>query len=310
MTTAWHDFPSPGLIPQGDGSTFQWSNCAAATWAGLVVSQQQGKRPAKGSPWYPTGASLRQQSGDRSGGITPSLLDATVIREYGIDLDVRIASLSVVRSRLAAGYAVGVLIGYGPIADAGLSGSPGFRGAHSIGLYGDREIPNGTHQWLDADPLYDGRRAGIPKGPQWVAESTIVKAAGSLVLDGSGTTVRQRYGSGMLYVVLTTVPYHPPVQLVESAPASAAERTYPMIAPAWSVTSGKVQRLPKGQPLFRSPGGPRVTRMSRTASVTYVGKAGRNWSAVLVQTGSPYADKVTRPTVLYVPLAAGPVTNR
>lgn len=312
MTQAWHDFPAPGLIPQFDNSAFAAVNCAPSTWAALVVSQQQGKRPAKGSPWYPSGASLRVASGDKSGGIIPSLLDTTVNRVYGIDLVVRIATAAAVEEALGDGLAVGILIDYGPIDDAGLSGSPGFRGSHSVPLFGTQARVGGGRNWLDGDPLYDGRRAGIPKGPKWINRATLVRAAGELALDSSGVTVAQRHGAGKIYAVFNTRPYVAPPSIVETAPVTAAERANPMIRGAYGVTTAKVQRLAAGQPLYANPGGPRVTRISGDLprSVSFVGKAGASWGQVIVNTGRPYADGVTRPTGLYVPLAAGAISNR
>ena len=312
MTEAWHAFPDPGLIAQADGSPYQWQNCAPTTWAALVTSQQQGKRPAKGSPWYPSGASLRTASGDKSGGIIPSLLDYTVNRVYGIDLEVRIATTTAVQQGLDDGLAVGILIDYSPIAAAGLSGSPGFYGNHSVPMFGTRTLPSGAIEWLDADPLYDGRRAGIPKGPKWVSRLTLIKAAGMLVLDSGGQTVSQRYGPGHLYAVFTTRPYVPGPTIVTSAPSTAAERANPMILGATGVTTTKVQRLQAGQPLFAHPGGPRVTRISGSVprSISFVGKAGSSWGQVIVNTGAPYKDGTPRPTGLYVPLSAGPISIR
>lgn len=307
MTEAWHDFP---LITQLDGSAFAGSNCAPTSWANMLVSQQRGHRPAKGSPWYPSGRSLRNQSGDTSGGITPSLLDYTVNRVYGIDNEVRIATLATVQQHLDDGYAMVVLLDYSAISAAGMSGSPGFGGAHSITVVGTKVV-NGTVRWLDGDPLYDGRRAGIPKGWQWIDRSVILRAAQDLSL-GNGMTVRQQYGPGMLYVVFAARPSAQPPLIVENAPATDAQKRYKMIAPAWRVTSGKVMRLQAGQPLFKYPGGPRVTKVSgtRPVSVSFLGYAGPNWAMVLVNTAVPYKDGVLRPTGVYVPRSAGPVSNR
>lgn len=83
-----------------------------------------------------------------------------------------------------------------------------------------------------------------------------------------------------------------------------------MITPGGAVvTSSYVKTLAKGQPLFRHPGGPLVTKMSKKASVPYIGGAGTGWQAVRVSTGVPYVDKKTRSTILYVPTAAGPVKS-
>lgn len=326
---AWHSFPHaakiPGLIIQGDGSAFQWSNCAAATWAGLVVSQQQGHRPSRGYPWYPTGASVRNASGDRSGGILPTTLDVTMNRVYGIDLDVRIATIETVQSKLDHHFASGLLVQYWPISQAGLSGSPGFMGAHSVGLYGTRTV-NGVIQWLVGDPLYDGRRPAIYRGMRWISRSIMIKAGLALVIDGAGTTMRERFGSQRLYSVFTTRPYITtpapgptpaplPVpagpHVVLSAPTTADERLNPMLRSAYGVTSTRIMRLAQNQPLFKHPGGPRVTRMAAKGAVTFLGYGDTNsWAEVLVKTGSPYKDKQGRPTGLWVPADAGPVDNR
>ncbi len=69
--------------------------------------------------------------------------------------------------------------------------------------------------------------------------------------------------------------------------------------------------LKKGQPLFESPGGRQVTKMSRDASVPRLGLAGtvdgKGWCVVVVATRWSYADEKTRPTGLYVPVAVAPV---
>lgn len=324
MTEAWHRFPDdgtplhPGLITQADGSPFQWENCAPATWAGLLVAEEQGQRPDRGSPWYPSGESLRNATPDRSGGIPPSVLDAAANRVYGIDLIPSIATESRVLSLLGAGYAIGLLHSYRPISDAGYSCSPGFYGAHSSGMYGLRALATGAGaEVLWADPLANGRRAGIYRGMRWIPWSIVRRAGGALPLDASGVTVREKYGDGHLYVVMTTTPYRPSAPkpaplavLTAGAPSTTSDRRAPMILSAYGVTSPKVKHLALGQPLFASPGGPRVTKMSKAGTPTYVGKVGGSWDAVVIGTGVPYVDGKTRPTILYVPRAAGVVTNR
>ncbi len=176
-----------GIIPQFDGSRYASTNCGPASEAMRIVSQQKGARPAKGTPWQPTGASIRRETGDTSGGTNPYQTTRASQAEYGIaHAAPRIAAFSSLLDYLIKGYAVDLLVGYGPITDY-KSGSPGFRGNHRIVLVG-RNTDSRT--LLSADPLYDGRRSGIPKGPQWIPQSVIYKAAGALVLDPStGRTV-------------------------------------------------------------------------------------------------------------------------
>ena len=127
-----------------------------------LVSQQKGKRPGKGSPWTPTGASIRRATGDTSGGTNPGQTTRTSQRVYGIaHAAPRISAFQNVLKYLSGGFAVDLLVGYGPIGDY-KDGSPGFRGNHRIVLVGRN---SDKRLLLSADPLYDGRRAGIPRGP-------------------------------------------------------------------------------------------------------------------------------------------------
>jgi len=190
-----------GIIPQMDGSDFAATNCGAASEAMRVVSQRKGIRPSAGSPWFPTGASIRRETGDRIGGLNPSQTTAASEREYGVPhASPRIDPWPNVTSRLWAGYAVDLLVSYGPINDANLGGSPGFRGNHRLVLVGIRSVTGGGTQVLSADPLYDGRRSGIWQGQRWISTSIMRQAAGKLDL-GGGTTVDARYGPGYAYFV-------------------------------------------------------------------------------------------------------------
>ena len=197
-----------GVIPQMDGSRYASTNCGCACEAMRLVSQQKGVRPAKGSPWQPNGATIRRETGDTSGGTNPSQTTAASLREYGVPHAApRIAGFQSLLDYLRGGYAVDLLVGYGPI-NAYKSGSPGFRGNHRIVLVGrdtDRRL------LLSADPLYDGRRSGIPRGQQWIPQQVIYQAASALVLDPStGRTV----ADGMAYFVPSLTRTAPPVPVV------------------------------------------------------------------------------------------------
>jgi hypothetical protein len=212
---AWDLFASPGVIIQLDGTAFGGDNCACATAAMHAMSQRQGRRPLKGSPWPPTGASIRRASGDTSGGLNVSTVDATLNRVYGIDPDFQIATTAQVEVKLATGYGVTFLHWYGPISDAGLSGSPGFRGNHSSFVSAISVPPQSgalSKRVKSCDPLYDGRRAGIPRGPQWVPWQSWVRA-GELLRIGDSTRMVDRYGPGKLYVGFTRVPYRPGIPI-------------------------------------------------------------------------------------------------
>lgn len=179
-----------GIIPQFDGSRYASLNCGPACEAMRDVSQQQGVRPSKGSPWQPTAARIRLATGDTSGGTTPAQTGAATRLVYGIGTAApRIAAKQDALDRLKAGYAVDLLVGYGPIDDY-RSGSPGFRGNHRIVLMGRNTT---SRTLLVADPLYDGRRTGIPQGQQWLPQSVVFDAASKLRLT-STTTLQGRYG--------------------------------------------------------------------------------------------------------------------
>ena len=78
---------------------------------------------------------------------------------------------------LKDGHGVQLCIDYGIYADrAQHLGSTTFRGGHSIYLDALRRVGSG-YQILDMDPLFDGRRPGIAKGPQWVRMSILRRAA-------------------------------------------------------------------------------------------------------------------------------------
>jgi hypothetical protein len=185
-----------GVIPQFDGSTYASTNCGACSEAARVVSQTKNVRPGRGTPWPPTGASIRRETGDTSGGLNPSQTTAASYREYGVPhASPRIGPKQVVLDKLRDGYAVDLLVAYGPI-DDDLSGSPGFRGNHRIVLIGRN---TDTRKLYDSDSLYDGRRSGIPNGPRWLPQSVIFDAASRL--DLGGTSLSSRYGYDDAYYI-------------------------------------------------------------------------------------------------------------
>lgn len=195
-------------VPQFDGSRYASGNCAAASEA--VRDRVEGAaRVVRGSPWPPTGASIRQGTGDTSGGLTPYQTCAVSWEHYRITADIRVVDWSVAIKKLRERYAMTILICYRPIAEAGESASPGFYGGHSVSLLGVRGEGSAIEVLL-SDPLRDGRRAGIPEGPVWISLSVIRRAAASLDL-GGGTTVRERYGPNKVYASFGINAYEEPV---------------------------------------------------------------------------------------------------
>lgn len=188
-----------GIIPQFDGTRYAGFNCGGACEAMRDVSQQKGVRPAKGSPWQPTGWAIRNTTGDTSGGMNPYQTTQATRTRYGISTaSPRIASKAGITDKLKAGYGIDLLVSYGPINNY-KSGSPGFTGNHRIMIVG---IDTGTNRLLSADPLYDGRRSGIPLGPKWIPRSIIWDAASRLDL-GGGVRLYSRYGWDDAYYIPT-----------------------------------------------------------------------------------------------------------
>lgn len=155
--------------------------------------------------------------------------------------------------------------------------SGAFDGDHAIGLHPRRDS-NGW-QRLD-DPICPGAR---------YASRSLLRA------------YAEKFNAKVSFGVFTTrVPEIVVPRVVLTAP-TPRERNV-MVT---SAHPGRLFDLAKGQPLFRHPGGPRVTSMSRRAQVVYGGAAGRDWVMVRVMTGVPYRSGQSQPTWLYVPKAAG-----
>jgi hypothetical protein len=87
-----------------------------------------------------------------------------------------------------ADKAVVLSLDYGVVNDKKpkLSGDPNFNGNHSIMFLGSREGGDGIEvkAW---DSLYDGRRDGIPKGPQWWPQWLAKDAAAAFAGSGKAT---------------------------------------------------------------------------------------------------------------------------
>jgi hypothetical protein len=205
------------IIPQFDGSSRAGDNCAPASEAARDIRDRQGVRPSKGSPWPPTGASIRNASSDRSGGMTPRQTAAVSLDVYGLGSDVHIATWREIIDWLRAGGSLTLLVKYRAISAAGKSGSPGFYGSHSIPLCGIKG--SGSSIYIKSgDPLYDGRRRGIPLGPQWIKLSVLRKAATDLILSGT-MTMADKY-PGKAYTSFGLRRYTPP-------PSTTPVKLYP-----------------------------------------------------------------------------------
>jgi hypothetical protein len=117
----------------------------------------------------PAPPELRPLMGAKTKGGTSMPQALRGIRTFGIE-PIKIGPrnrgpIARIEEWLTAGHFVAVYGNYGAVIDGWrpLAGSKTYRGGHAIGIYG---IEAG--QTLSFDPLYDGRRANIPRGPTMV----------------------------------------------------------------------------------------------------------------------------------------------
>lgn len=199
----------PVLVIQGDGSRFQWENC------GPACSGTHLDRDTRGAS-RTTGARVRALTGDLSGGTNLAEDDTALLRGWGprdhMDVRPRVAWADVLAA-LDRGQGVSLSASYAPISGTVWDGSPGFTANHRFFI--NERGSNGLYVY---DPLADGRRAGIPKGPHWIPESIMERAAGLLMLDPE---TRRRIGLGYAQVGLTrdTEPDYRAVVTAALAPA-------------------------------------------------------------------------------------------
>jgi hypothetical protein len=103
-------------------------------------------------------------------------------------------------------------------------------------------------------------------------------------------------------------PTFPPARVTTTAPDLDGDNA--MVTYSQVTATASRMYLAKGQPLYKSTSTRTVvTKMSKAGYVKHLGLAGKGWRAVQVGTGTPYADKHVRPTIVYVPAAAGTVVD-
>ncbi len=248
----------------------------------------------------PKGCTVRHQTGDTQGGTTLTQVANVLDKYYNISLPrAYYISISEMEDLSLEGRGIVLDGGYGPVRDSPQSASETFSGNHAIFL---NEYDPAGRRWFVYDPLADGRRPGIAKGPDWWPESLVRKFAAALVVNpGSGRTV----GDGRVWCAYTKVTH-----AVTPAPPSPSDYgVNPMVnasgvlsaTPTGMVGTRKIA-LKKGQTIYKESrvGSPGITKMSASVSVPYLGNAGKGFKAVLVSTGAPYSDNVLRPTIGYV----------
>lgn len=296
----------PRLVSQLDGSRFAGLNCTCASGATAIDRHTLGHIRT-------TGARIRTLTGDTSGGTNLNQVDSAWHKGWGQDLDVRLMFAWNDFIALVKGGRGAILqLRYGTLGAYRFQRD--FYGNHAVYI---NEI--GVMRNPDGGDIIAAGKTFDPLGnsPRWIP-LTYLKAAAAKLQLSSGRIV----GTGYCYVGMTrrvglttgaTAPTPAPGSvptLVLTKPPTPSE-VNPMIPGGGLVrTSSHVMALKKGQPLYRTPAGPIATKMSADAKVEYFGTAGSGWRCVEVATGGPYKDKVVRPTLVYVPATAGPITKK
>jgi hypothetical protein len=192
----------PPFIKQLDGSTYGGRNCTVAASCMAAIRHTRGADPAGSAQWRPTPRYIRAKMGDYSGGTNLAQNEAIFYKLYRIDFDVHY--------RLPwANFVANIKIGRGAVFQGRYSvfhgtrydASGTFMGNHAV--YINEWRYNATkkrNEFLMYDPLADGRRRGIYKGPTWIDEATLKRFAAALQLNPNRDT---RLGLGYTFVMFT-----------------------------------------------------------------------------------------------------------
>lgn len=167
------------LQKQGDGSKKQWENCAAASAAMAALRARKNVNPKLGFPWLtttlPTMSSAIRKWCDNHfdttvvDGLYQSWVNKAVKRMYGVTMGYAFG----IDWRTAVAFlkdhrGITVTIQYSEVLGTRYASSSTFRGRHRVYVnHRRRNKRTGKFQFLVYDPLADGRRAWVPKGPQW-----------------------------------------------------------------------------------------------------------------------------------------------
>lgn len=178
----------PRFRKQLDGSTCQGSNCGCAAAAMASQRAREGKDPTNKFGWPPTPKEIRQRIIAKFGigckGSTFAQNEEAANHLYEVDLLPRYnVPWDTFRSMIVSGRGAQVAIQYSVIAPTKYDACPGFTGGHSV--YVNERRPSDGY-FLVYDPLADGRRKGIPQGPQWWPPSLLKKAAGAYAGTNAG----------------------------------------------------------------------------------------------------------------------------
>jgi hypothetical protein len=166
----------PTFRKQGDGSRCQWQNCGPACQAMAADRHRKGVDPKTPHAWPPMPAEIRNFISPHTCAATSlTVNDAAATHMYATNMLVRYGiPWTTFRSLIISGRGAIVQISYSVIHGTKVDASPGFMGNHAI-FVNERRGSDGA--FYVYDPLADGRRPGIPKGPQWWAATLLQRAA-------------------------------------------------------------------------------------------------------------------------------------
>lgn len=167
----------PTFRKQLDGSSCQSANCGPASSAMASQRAREGADPGNKWPWPPTPRVIRDRIkavfGIGCKGTTFAQNESACATLYAVDLQPRYnLPWATFRSLIASGRGAVVAIQYSALSYA-RKGDKNFTGGHSV-YVNERRASDG--KFLVYDPLADGRRTGIPKGPQWWSATELQKA--------------------------------------------------------------------------------------------------------------------------------------
>jgi hypothetical protein len=297
----------PPNYEQLDGSWAESDNCGLAATVDLIMFEHRCSDPGNTrGQWPPTAGRLRTLSGDYQGGTNLAQHDSVATTYYACNLDVRYRlPWSDFIGWLDEGYMVSLSLSYSHITYP-FKGDPNFYGNHQVAVLGGREWIDDLACRLVYDPLYDGRRPGIPNGPTYVPERMLRAAAGALLI--GSYRLRDRY-PGTCYAAANPTPHG--ATTAPAPPASGIKygANRMIVMGGLTVSSAHRMSLKQGQPIYRVPSAHTeyiVARMSRDANVMYTGVPADGWRTVIVSTRN-FPDGVLRPIQAYVPKGAGPI---
>jgi hypothetical protein len=306
----------PKPVIQGDGSKYQWFNCTCASGATHLDRDTEGG-------YVSSGKRVRELTGDTEGGTSIDQVDGALgvgwpPRDH---MDTRWhEAFDDACYEVASGRGAEIAVSYDAfVGTAYPNGCPGFEGNHALFwnavrlvLYSNGRINYSLSKAKIWDPLWDGRRSGIPgytsNGPvlafRWISLALLRKGAGALRMANG-----QRLGAGLCYVGYTrvtgpadTVPVDPHIDYGENGM---------IVSGGLMLTSRHVVSVKKGQSFYRSPkvGSDVVSKSSADHDYDYFGYGAVGWYAVLIKT-SNFADKIARAVIVYCPRTAGPVSAK